>query len=388
MIAVSEINDIERLNRFSLLWKDLYGRTPRASFFQTLDWLECYWNHYGEEQKLRTLIVSVAAKPIGIVPLIVKTVKTPVGNLRVLTYPMDGWGTFYGPIGPYPAATLSGAMRYLQESRRDWDAIDLRPIDTETFDRDRTPNAMRGRGFQSYKQEYRDNSIVEIQGDWLDYWIDRSDQLRRRYQSAEKSLSGLGTVRYVRYRPDGISYDDSDPRWELYSAFEELYKKSSNSESTLTETRFLREAYVKAVWAGAADLNLLYIDDQPVAGAYNYHRNGQVENIRTIAVNELQSDAVTALTGRMLQNSFHREDGSFLFAPDNLQFTSGWETSPVKSYRYTHFARVVPQAQMLRLRHCLSTWFGDNSDTSTSVSPPQRRMHGKHPYRRPYIFAN
>ena len=37
MIAISEINDIQHLNKFRLLWKDLYAKTPQVSFFQSLE---------------------------------------------------------------------------------------------------------------------------------------------------------------------------------------------------------------------------------------------------------------------------------------------------------------------------------------------------------------
>ena len=375
MIAISEINDIQRLNRFRLLWKDLYEKTPHASFFQSLDWLESYWNHYGRGKKLRTLIVSVAGKPIGIVPLIVKPIQTSLGRLRVLTYPLDDWGMFYGPLGPYPAATLAGAMRYLQESPRDWDTIDLQFIDQEGVDRGRTQNAMRGRGFQSYKQLFRSTGIVEMHSDWIDYWIDRPDKLRRRYQSAEESLAESGTLRLVRYRPEGVACDDSDPCWELYSGFEEMLRHSGSKQLKRSELNFYREVYVKAVWAGAADINLLYAGDQPVAAALNLHRNGLVENIGLVCAPNVPKHTITALMGRMLQDSFERGDTSFQFNPRDSGSLADWKTSTVRSYRYTHFARIVPKAQMLRFKHCVGSWLNEYSQSERVAGPSQQHAH-------------
>ena len=371
MIAISEINDIRHLSRFRLLWQELYAKTPRASFFQSLDWLESYWKSNGRGKKLRTLVVVVAGKPIGIVPLIVKPIQTSLRRLRVLSYPLDDRGMFYGPLGPYPAATLAGAMRYLQESPRDWDMIDLQFIDQEGVDRGRTQNAMRGRGFLSYKQLFRKSGIVEMHSDWIDYWIDRPDELRRRYQSAEESLAELGTLRLVRYRPEGIVCDDSDPCWELYSGFEEMLRQSGTKSLKQSELNFSREVYVKSVWAGAADINLLYAGDQPVAAALNLHRSGLVENIQMVCAPKFPKHTITALMGRMLRDGFERGDTSFLFNPRDSYSLTDWQTSSVRSYRYTHFARIVPKAQMLRLKHCVGAWINGSSQTERVAKSAQ-----------------
>ena len=57
MSEVIEINRIEDLAPYRLIWNSLLPQTRGASFFQSLDWLESYWRHFGQEQKLRVLIV-------------------------------------------------------------------------------------------------------------------------------------------------------------------------------------------------------------------------------------------------------------------------------------------------------------------------------------------
>ena len=106
MTTIEEINDPVRLADLRPLWNHLLGETPGATFFQSCDWLECYWRHYGPGQRLRVLVVRDGQRPLGILPLVVRTERTRVGSVRVLTYPLHDWGTFYGPIGPEPAATL------------------------------------------------------------------------------------------------------------------------------------------------------------------------------------------------------------------------------------------------------------------------------------------
>ena len=106
MSHVEEINDIFQLEGYRLLWNALLPQTRNATFFQSFDWLKVYWEHFGVGQRLRVLVVCSEGRPIGILPLVVRREKSRVGPIRVLTYPLHDWGTFYGPIGPNPTATL------------------------------------------------------------------------------------------------------------------------------------------------------------------------------------------------------------------------------------------------------------------------------------------
>ena len=59
MVEVLEINDVDELSQYRLLWNSLFRATPRATFFHTFDWLETYWRHFGHDQKLRVLVGPV-----------------------------------------------------------------------------------------------------------------------------------------------------------------------------------------------------------------------------------------------------------------------------------------------------------------------------------------
>ena len=51
-----------------------------------------------------------AGEALGILPLCVRTEMYRLNKVRVLTYPLDNWSTWYGPIGPNPASTMLAAM--------------------------------------------------------------------------------------------------------------------------------------------------------------------------------------------------------------------------------------------------------------------------------------
>src|SRR5262245_20933403 len=134
MIEVQEIRDIDELAGYRLAWNSWLADTPRATFVNTFDWLENYWQHFGAGQQLRAIVVRSAGAPIGILPLCVRTERHGLGTQRVLTYPLEGWGSWYGPIGSNPAATMMAAMQHLRRVRRDWDVINLNASTPPTRD--------------------------------------------------------------------------------------------------------------------------------------------------------------------------------------------------------------------------------------------------------------
>ncbi|HOP77469.1 MAG TPA: hypothetical protein PLD05_08245, partial [Thermogutta sp.] len=186
MSHVTEIKTFDELVGHRLVWRKLWGETPNASFFQSYEWFETYWQHFGKEQTLRVLVVHSCDEVIGLLPLVVRTERTRVGPVRVLTYPLHDWGSFYSPIGKNPTATLLAGLRYVKESSRDWDILDLRWVDRFGQDRMRTPTAMRQVGFEPSEQVWMQSAIVSIDESWESYWASRTSKFRNNIRRAEK----------------------------------------------------------------------------------------------------------------------------------------------------------------------------------------------------------
>lgn len=387
MISVAEINSLERLDSIRLLWRDLWLKTRCATFFQTLEWLESYYQHFGDEQFLRVLVVSLNGRHFGIVPFVVKNAESRLGNVRVLTYPLDDWGAFYGPVGPHPAATLSAALRHVKQTRRDWDLLDLRYIDAEGADHGRTRNAMRGSGFQTYTRSWRDSAVVELEGNWSDYFAGRNAEHRENYRRSEYELSQQGRVEFVRNRRELTGSVDRVERWDLFEEFLQMHgrEKTPVSRGVVSGTvarnghrsqEFLSSAHAAAARAGAADLSLLYVDGKPVCAAYGYCSSGRVEGVTLVSNGDALPAAGSVLIGRMLRDSCDRGDETYVFPIRNTEFATPWKTTVATSYRYTHFASVAAKAQVLRLNHLAKEWFG-KAGRASSQSPARTPAHSQ-----------
>ena len=357
MAEVIEINDIEGLEPFRLAWNSLLPMTPGASFFRTLDWLSAYWKHFGAEQRLRVLIVLACGKPIGIVPLCIRRESYRIGTVRVLTYPLQDWGIWFGPIGPNVAATMMMAMRHIQSTPRDWDMIELRWTNDSRSDRARTLRAMRAVGFRPQRAAYQRTSVVGLHGDWTRYWATRSSKWRNNVRRAAKRLGEFGPVEYLRHRPESLAHGDGDPAWELYDTCCQVAARSWQGRldvnTTLTSPRvgvFLREAHTAAARLGMVDMNLLLVGGEPAAFAYNYHYNGRVQGLRggfDKSVTDAGSGGV--LFARAIEDCFARGDTSYDLGVGGHEYKGRFRTATETSYRFTHYPMTRMRSQGVRL---------------------------------------
>jgi CelD/BcsL family acetyltransferase involved in cellulose biosynthesis len=368
MPIVREVNDIDELASFRLVWNSLLPQTRQATFFQSLDWLEVYWRHFGRGQKLRVLVVSSTGRPVGILPLCVRTEPTRLGPLRVLTYPLDGWGSVYAPVGPNPTATLFAGLEHIRRTPRDWDLLDLRWVSGADGNPGRTRRAMAAAGFRPHQQPWTRGAAVDLAGStWEQHGRSRPGQWRCHLDRLRQRLARRGPVVHVRYRPEGRACGDEDPRWDLYDACTRLAGDGWNeppfpgtSRKPTAVARYLRDAHVRAAKAGALDVNLLLVGGRPTAFAYGYQYRGNVVALRTGVEARLGPDEPGAMLQAMLiEDSFGRGDAFYDMGPGPLETNRPWQTSATTSYRVTHFPAAVFRAQVMRLARWLEGRFGD-----------------------------
>ncbi len=317
MITVREINEIAGLAEIRALWGELLAKTPGASFFQSLEWLETYWEHFGAGQRLRTLVVSFNEKPIGILPLVIRQQRRMLGSVRVLGYPLDDWGSFYGPLGLDPATVLLAGGAHIRATRRDWDLFELAWVDAQGLDGGRTRRSLAEAGLKTSADRGPLSALIELDAhhDWESYWQSRGSHWRNNVRRSERKLSQKGEIRYLRYRPPAnLEGESPDARWDWYEACETIARSSwqgtSKTGTTLTHEAirpFLRDCHLRAVELGALDLNLLFVDDRPAAFNYAYHHRGYVFGLRTGFDPSLAAEgAGTVLQARMIEDCFAR----------------------------------------------------------------------------------
>jgi CelD/BcsL family acetyltransferase involved in cellulose biosynthesis len=372
MTVVTEFNSIAELETLEPAWNALLRETSRADFFRTLDWLRVYWKHFGEQQQLRVLAVEQAGRVTGILPLAVRRHETPVGVFRALVFPMDYWGSLYGPIGPDPNEIIRHGMRHIAATERDWDYIELGWLHGSSHEHLQARHAMAEASFRSSPSMHTEVPIVDMRTTWDEYWSSRSGSWRSNCRRNAKKLTKAGHVEYLRYRPNGSVHGDDNPCWELYTQCERIaevsWQGSSATGTTMTHgtvREFLRDVHVAAARAGCLDMNLLFVGGNAVAFNYNYVYCGYVSSLRLGFDPQFRGHgAGTVLTYRMLSDCFERGDHTFDFLPGSLEAKQNWRTSVESTFRCSHFPLGFGRLELLRLKR----WLRDRWRTVRSVA--------------------
>ena len=377
MPIVLEIGSIAELNAFRGVWQSLLAQTPEASFFHSLEWLEVYWRHYGESQTLRVLVVAEGDRVTGILPLAICNERTKVGAVRLLTYPLGGWSSFYGAIGPDPAGTLRAGFDYLRSTRRNWDVLELRWIKQRPEEHDLAERALREAGFEAETKEFEQVAMIDLTGTWDEYWSRTKAHERSNIRRGERKLQGLGKLTHVRHRPQGEAAADADPRWDLFEACQFVAGKSwqgnADDGTTLSNeavSAFYRDSHLAATQAGVVYSSLLQLDGQAVAfsDCYQYRRYVYVLKV---GFDPALSHAGVGkiLLARTIEQSFALGDRTIDLGPESLHYKRFWLTRLETSYRTTHFPASSPRAQALRLARWARGLVAGDADREVAEEP-------------------
>jgi CelD/BcsL family acetyltransferase involved in cellulose biosynthesis len=378
MVRVREINDIAELAELRNVWHALMECTADATFFSTLEWLEVYWRHFGGQQRLRALVVSDGNDTVGVLPLVVRSEPRKVGRVRVLTYPLDDWGAFYGPIGPNRGATLLAGLRHIRRSKRDWDLIDLRFVNESGADGGATQHAIRQAGLQAYRRVRDHTAIVKLPDSYETYLASRTRKRRHNLRRWQRRIEEFGELEFERHV---ARVGDADPRWDFYEVCEQVagrsWQGSSTNGTTLSHESvrpFLRDTHVTATRLGASDMSVMRLNGRPVAFAYNYVWRGYVNGLRTGFDAEMCRDGVgNLLYMNLVRDSICRGYHTYDLGPGSLACKRHIQTHLKEALQYTHFRLGAPRAQLLRLKRIVGGLFGRALDHARPLKSQSRK---------------
>jgi len=357
MIAVREINHLSELEDLRASWRALLAKTPGFSFFQTLEWLETAWPGYRNRQRLRVLAVSRGGELIGIVPWCVRTERRTFGALRVLTYPLDDWGTFYGPLGAEPKIAIRAAVQHIASTPRDWDLVDLRWVDESADEFLTIGESLREAGFDFRVRPRMQVRHCRFGQGWDAYVESRSRNWRRKMKHDVDALAKAGEVRIVRHRPVAgmADYEHDDDVYDVCARIaQRTWQAGDASQSTLCSPRVrdvLRRLHHAAAALGMLDVNILYVGEKPAAFNYNYVSDGRVYGLRCGYDATLDLDGCgRVLLFKMIEDSFRRGDVEHNFGPGDQPYKERFATELRHAFTFRHYAKYSLRSQLMNLR--------------------------------------
>jgi CelD/BcsL family acetyltransferase involved in cellulose biosynthesis len=173
-----------------------------------------------------------------------------------------------------------------------------------------------------------------------------------------RRLEEAGTVRFERYRAENTN---ADPAWDIFEKCQQIARRSWQGSSltgtTITHESiapFITDVHEVAARTGGLDVNLLYIDDHPVAFAYNYAYRGHVYGLRVGYDPTVDLKGVgNVLYAKIIEDSFQRGDWRYDLGPGSLESKRHLLTAELPIYRLSCFSRLSLRQQLLRWKRQL-----------------------------------
>ncbi|WP_164102106.1 GNAT family N-acetyltransferase [Candidatus Laterigemmans baculatus] len=362
-VTVSRVTNLEDLQPYRETWNELARVTAGAQFFQSFDWFECYWRHYGGGQQMEVLLVLDGSKLLGIVPLVIRTENRRVGSVRVLTFPLDDWGSFFSPVTPHPDATMAAAIDHLARQPKRWDILSWRWLAPHSPASQAIADSMRANRMKLFRSTRCTTAVIDLPQTCEEYHASRSGKFRNNWKRWRRRVEATGEMRYEKFRPRHDPTATSDPRWDLYDACEEIasrsWQGSSSTGTTLSHASvrpFLRDVHRAAAALGAVDLNLLYLDDQPVAFEYGYWWQGYKTSLRFGYDQSASKSGIGNLLWiEAIQASIDAGDHTFDMGPGSLEYKTQYLTRTCDCETLDYFRPLAPKAQLIALKQVLGS---------------------------------
>lgn len=340
MIEVIEVNSWSTLRYYQRAWETLWRQTPGGTFFQTYEWLSLNWQHFSAGKKLRVFLVVADGETIGIVPLVEQERQTKLGRFRALSYPLDHWGSYYGPLGSQPALTLICVMRYLAQKRGTWELLELAWIDPQQ-DHGRTANALRMSGLEAIVRPGKRVAEIDLTAGYSAYLAGRKASFRQNLKRLTRRAEKAG-ITFQRFRPEaGVATDETGYYDQIVQLAERSWQAAAKEGYTLshpTVAPFLREAHAAAAERGMVDIAMLRHGEKVIAYCYNYHHQGVVQGLRTGYDREYRDYGPgTVLYGLMLEDGAQRGDQRYDLGADHQQAKRHWVTDWKPTQSVCHY---------------------------------------------------
>ncbi|MBI1349057.1 hypothetical protein GC163_22525 [bacterium] len=351
MIHVAELNHPKQLEEFRVLWRSLLERTPGATLLQSREVLEEYARQHRDEVSLKVLVVHVGWQPVGILPLVRRSIPSRLGTLRALTFPTWDRLECCGPIGPNVTATLLGAFQYLAAAPRDWDVIDLRGIDDPRRDRGRTRNALQIAGLAATVRNWSTTATFQPAAQPL------SEQYRFRSQlkTWERQLWKHGPWDHEHLMGDELS--SSQAFEACWASFQDLMP---------TEERLpchdLAWAAARSEWLSCQTIRM----HGRVVGCLLSTLIGKTLQPLHLAVKPGLTGITDVLFGRLLYDEFCSARPEYQFGSAWVPYAVPWGATTQPTQRYTHFSAYRPKAQLLRM----AQWIKPERESVSAVAQP------------------
>lgn len=131
---VNEINDFNEFLDIRDSWNKLLSQSKDNDVFSSWEWLSSWWKHFGQDRKLRILMIEEDGQVIAAAPLMCSRYNFAwIGNLTKVEFvgsPQSDYNSF--TLVRKELKCMRLFLDYLKSNHSDWDCFELRDVPEST----------------------------------------------------------------------------------------------------------------------------------------------------------------------------------------------------------------------------------------------------------------
>ena len=279
-LTIRAVTSLEEFKGLAQEWEQLLRTVPGHSLFLTWEWLYCWTKHYLGDSRLRILLMlDDQERLVGIAPLYLRTTRAhvliPLREMRFLG--SETVCSSYLDVIAHEKkkrAVLQGLYRYLfNEARGDWDVLTLSEVPAESSTIDMWNELFDEAGTVGEIVSTTCCPVIRLPRDVDTYRAGLGRSRRYTLQRKMKCLQGAGRIEYS--RATSPAEVDTALDW-LITLHQRRWSTGSSGGVFASERskRFHREIVQVLSERGRVSIDLLKLDDRPLAAIYGFIYQG------------------------------------------------------------------------------------------------------------------
>jgi CelD/BcsL family acetyltransferase involved in cellulose biosynthesis len=332
-LRIVEVGDRDALTALRETWCALQARCPRATPYQTWEWNEAWWRHFGSRKRARLLLFYAdhssegdhsrnRNEPVGIAPLYTSWhLGTPV---RRLAWMGTGVADYLEPLAcpQHEAQVTLALLQHLESALRGWDIADLQQL------RPDAPLLQNARANPRHAQSILPMEpcpYLVLPPTWEQFTARLGKKLRSNLGYSERLL-------HKTFADFHLSSADADTREAGMTALFELHQRRWNARwlpGVLGSRRvqaFHREVAARFLERGWLRLHLLHADGDCRAALYCFAHQGRTSYyLGGFAPDYARFSLGTLLTGRAIRQAITEGHIEFDFLRGAEPYKYRWQ---------------------------------------------------------------
>lgn len=275
LLEIARIQDLQSFEALHADWNEVLSRSHTQDIFLTWEWLFAWWKNIGRHKnELWLLAVKTDGKLAGLLPLMRNSKTKSLVRFKRLENIGNPDCDVGGMISTQPEVCAKAAAQYLIEHGREWDLLEINELPASGIETRSLLACLHECGY-GLSETAEEHFYIPFTESWDSYYSRLSKNLKHNYKRRLKRAQEMGNVRIERYTGGDLEWKHFETIFEISknSNFPDLYRSEENQAFHYDLFRLMKDR-------GWIQIEILFIDQKPVAFQYGFLYGGRYEDWR------------------------------------------------------------------------------------------------------------